>query len=153
MLDPSRVWKAGRDFGRDELLRAVKGRRFLTQTGILDELNLAGIAALLRGRGRMTPSMTVRFHAANSPHRTALIDAQTGRSFSFAEFDITVDRSVRMLERLGVRPGDPVLVMLENSAEFMFLQLAIGRLGGSAVSVSWRSTAQKKLMMMAAAIS
>ncbi len=141
MLDPSRVWKAGRDFGRDELLRAVKGRRFLTQTGILDELNLAGIAALLRGRGRMTPSMTVRFHAANSPHRTALIDAQTGRSFSFAEFDITVDRSVRMLERLGVRPGDPVLVMLENSAEFMFLQLAIGRLGGSAVSVSWRSTA------------
>lgn len=141
MFDPSRIWQAGRDFGREELLRAVKARRFLAQTGLLDDLALSGILALLRGRGRLTPSMTVRFHAANSPHRTALIDAQSGRRFSFAEFDRLVDRTVRMLVRLGVGPGDPVLVMLENGPEFVFLQLALSRLGGSAVAVSSRSTA------------
>jgi acyl-CoA synthetase (AMP-forming)/AMP-acid ligase II len=134
------AWRAGRDFGREEFLRASAVRRFLGQTGLLDDLALAGVLALLRGRGRMTPSLTIRFHAANSPHRTALIETSTGRHFSFAEFDREIDRAATMLARAGVRRGDAVLLMLENCAEFLLLQFAIGRLGCSAVTVSWRST-------------
>lgn len=125
---------------RDEVRRAAAARRFITQAGLWDDLALGGVIALLRGRGRLTPSMTVRFHAANSPHRTAVIEASSGRAWSFAEFDRDIDRTARMLLALGVRPGDAVLLGLRNTAEFLLLQFATTRIGGSAVTVSYRST-------------
>lgn len=148
MLDPSRWWNAGREFGREELLRLVTARRFLGRAGLVDDLALGGVLALVRGRGRATPSMTVRFHAANAPQRTAVIEARTGRRLSFAELDREIDRAVRMLAGMGLGRGDAVLLALENSPEFLVLQFAVGRLGGSAVTVSWRSSAAELAFLL-----
>ncbi|MBM4373507.1 MAG: acyl--CoA ligase [Deltaproteobacteria bacterium] len=139
----ARAVRVSRDLAREELARALAARRFLAQTGMLEDLALAGVLALLRGRGRLTPSMTVRFHAANSPHRAALIEPRTGRHLSYAELDRAVDRTVELLRTLGIDKGDAVLLMLRNTVEFLLLQLAIGRVGGAAVTVSFRSTASE----------
>ncbi|MBM4357649.1 MAG: AMP-binding protein [Deltaproteobacteria bacterium] len=141
MTTPTDVLRLGRSLAMDEVARARLALRFLAQTGIVDDLALGGLVALLRGRGRITPSMTVRFHAANSPHRAAVIDADRGRTISFAELDRSIDKAVHVLTSLGVRRGESVLIMIKNSTELLVLQMALSRLGGAAVAVSWRSTA------------
>jgi acyl-CoA synthetase (AMP-forming)/AMP-acid ligase II len=141
MVGPSRLLQLGRELAHEELSRVRLARRFLAQTGLVDDLALGGVLALLRGRGRITPSMTIRFHAANSPHRAAVVDAQTGRTMSFSELDRAIDQAVGLLGALGVRRGESVLIMVKNCPELLVLQMAASRLGAAAVAVSWRSTA------------
>lgn len=56
--------------------------------------------------------------------------------WSFAEADAAVDRCAAGLTAHGVRHGTAVAVMLENSARFVFLALALGRLGAVFVPVN-----------------
>jgi fatty-acyl-CoA synthase len=133
--------RTARDLAREEILRVRAARRFATRSGMLEDLTFDGVKAMIRGRGRSSPSVTIRFHAANSPHRTAVIDATTGRAYSYFELDTTVDRIAGALAAIGLGKGDSVVLMLRNVPEFLFLQLATLRLGAACVPVSWRSTA------------
>src|SRR5262249_21352219 len=45
------------------------------------------------------------------------------------------------LTRAGVGRGSRILMLIKNRAEFVLIQPALNRIGGSAVTISWRSTA------------
>jgi fatty-acyl-CoA synthase len=143
MAELGRWIRRARELAREEARRVVAASRVARQTGALEELTFSGVKAMIRGGGRTNPSTTIRFHAANSPHRPALIDAQSGRSFSYLELDRIIDRVAFALIGLGLSRGDGVLLMLKNVPEFLFLQQGSSRFGGAAVTVSWRSTAHE----------
>ena len=117
--------------------------------GLAEALRAPGLATIVReaARGRMNASLIFRFQAANSPHKVALVSppgahgAAVERAYSCFELNDTMDRIASGLAAKGVRRGDSVLIALKNRPEFILVQAAIGRLGASAVSVSWRSTA------------
>ena len=102
-------------------------------------------------RGRH-PSLLFRFHARNNPHRIAVIEPAAwpasgrrgeDRATSFFELNELIDRVGARPHRRGVGRGSAPSLMLKNRPEFVILQPAIGRIGGAAVSVSWRSTARR----------
>lgn len=117
--------------------------------GVVGRTRAPGLAAIAKeaARGRLNASAIFRFHAANDPQGTALLapagahGSTADRAYSFAELDATIDRAAAGLAAKGIRRGDAVLVAMKNRPEFVIVQAAVGRLGASAVSVSWRSTA------------
>ncbi len=135
----------------EESAAAAKGA---LSAGILREPSLPGAQVLLReaARGKLTPSTLFRYLAAARPDDVAIVDPRsvgprgeptglTDREIRFAELDDRMERVGRGLAAAGVGKRDGVLVMTHNRPEFVELQPAIGRIGGSAVSVSYRSTA------------
>lgn len=117
--------------------------------GLAASMRAPGIYAMLqqtlRGGGT-NPTSLFRFHAANNPHGTALVGpagalgATAERAYSFFELNQAIDHVAAGFAAKGVRRGDSVLVVLKNRPEFLLLQAGIGRLGASAVAVSWRAT-------------
>jgi fatty-acyl-CoA synthase len=77
-------------------------------------------------------------HARNRPGKVAL--RARGRSYTFGELDALLDRVAASLRRGGVGRGEAAAAMLGNRPEFLALPYALGRLGASAVTDSWRST-------------
>ena len=62
--------------------------------------------------------------------RTApCIELTDGRCYSFGDIDAASGRMARLLQELGVAPGDRVAVQVDKSAEAIFLYLACLRLG------------------------
>ena len=122
--------------------------RVAVDRGLAQATTAAGVRTALReaARGRVNASLVFRLHAANTPHRVALVapagahGAPAERAYSCFELNDTLDRVAAGLAAKGVRRGDSVLLALKNRPEFILAQAGIGRLGASAVSVSWRST-------------
>jgi acyl-CoA synthetase (AMP-forming)/AMP-acid ligase II len=71
----------------------------------------------------------VRRHALNSPTSIALHDLATGRRIDYREFDLLVDAACQYLASVGLRAGDRVALVLDNSIEFCLLFLASLRYG------------------------
>lgn len=84
-----------------------------------------------------TPS-PMRQAAARFAARPALIAGE--RSWTFAEFDATVDRLAGGLRAL-MAPGERVGLYMKNSAEYLLLQTAIERAGLVRVPLNVRYTA------------
>ncbi|MDF1856587.1 acyl-CoA synthetase [Pseudooceanicola sp.] len=57
--------------------------------------------------------------AAKTPDRAAIIDAETGREFSFAEYEALSNQVARLARGLGLKPEDHAAVLLENRVEFL----------------------------------
>lgn len=128
------------DESRGALVRASTLARVSLQKKLHENLGPEGAWFLAKElpKGRQTPSFLFRFHAANAPHRIAL--TYRDRHYSFHEMNERMDRiGVALLER-GLGRGDRVLLVLKNRPELIFLEGGIGRIGASAVAVSWRST-------------
>lgn len=66
--------------------------------------------------------------------RTAVI--ADGRSWTFRELRDSALRLAGMLVDAGVRPGEPVAIVLENSAEYLIADLAIIAVGAAKVPVN-----------------
>ena len=64
----------------------------------------------------------------------------TARSWTYAEFEADTTRVAAGLAARGVQPGDPVMVLLENSPAFMMCLFACARLGAVAVNTNTRYT-------------
>jgi fatty-acyl-CoA synthase len=101
-------------------------------------------------KGKLNASLVFRFAAANDPDRLALVEANASaphggygpdRSFTFAEVNERLERLGAALTGRGFKKGSAVLMLLKNRVEFILIQPALGRLGASAVTISWRSTA------------
>jgi len=92
----------------------LTGARVVHRSGLLWELTLPGLrvalASLLTARG--SPSLTFRIHAANSPHKTAIL--WRDRALTYAELNQRIDRAAIGFQRRGVRRGASVLVMMRN---------------------------------------
>nr|AIY34663.1 4-coumarate:CoA ligase-like protein [Albuca bracteata] len=70
------------------------------------------------------------------PNRLALVDAESGRSFTFAELRSTVSSFAVGLSRLGIEKGDVVLIFSPNSVLFPISFLSIVSLGAVATTVN-----------------
>jgi fatty-acyl-CoA synthase len=143
-----------------EILRAAGDARWKAVTlarvgkklGIHKAVRWPGAARVARelSSGRLSTSTIFRYHGANDPDRTALVqagqpdhedlDAPDARRISYGELDALADRIAAALSRRGVGRGSAVIVMLKNRIEFFVLGLAAGRAGAAAVTISWRST-------------
>ena len=110
-------------------------------SGLLWEVSVPGVLAMTKAMaaGAQSPSQVYRIHAANTPHKAAI--HWRDRTLTFGELDARMDRLAGGLRRRGMKRGQSVVVMMRNRPEFIELGGAVGRLGSSAVAVSWRSTA------------
>jgi O-succinylbenzoic acid--CoA ligase len=80
----------------------------------------------------------VTLRATTNPEQTALVDAETDRSWTYAEFDDAVADTAGRLAALGVEPGDRVAVLLETRPAFARLVFAAARLGAVLVPLNAR---------------
>jgi len=68
-------------------------------------------------------------HAATDPSRPAVIMAGTGRTLSYGELDEHSARLASALRGLGLRPGDVIAVLSDNTAEVFEIYWAALRSG------------------------
>jgi O-succinylbenzoic acid--CoA ligase len=80
----------------------------------------------------------VTLQATANPDRTALVDAETDRAWTFAELDDRVEVTAGRLAALGVEAGDRVAVLLETRPAFAELVFAAARLGAVLVPLNAR---------------
>jgi len=82
---------------------------------------------------------SVRSHARAMPTRLAVGDAETGRRWSWAEFDAAIDRvAAWLVGRLGSRSGARVAVLAKNHPLQLVLQFGCSRAGSIFVPFNWR---------------
>jgi acyl-CoA synthetase (AMP-forming)/AMP-acid ligase II/surfactin synthase thioesterase subunit len=82
--------------------------------------------------------------------RTFLIDATTGRRFSYREQYTGSAWLAEQLQRRGVAPGDHVLVVAGNTAEHVFAAYALALVGAVLVPLSTRMPPERLRMIAAA---
>lgn len=122
-----------------QLKRALHVTR---EMGLVHEFNLQGVPDTLKTAvqlGIKTRAIHA-FHAANHPERLALVDDR--RQVSFGQANLEMNQLANALhEKLGVAPRSPVILMMENTAEYVVAWFALARLGARAVHASYRLTA------------
>jgi long-chain acyl-CoA synthetase len=84
----------------------------------------------------MNVSEILRCTAQKNPDKTALIFGQ--KKTSYKEFDEIADKLSYALFQRGVKKGDPVILMLHNSWEFVVSYFSIARLGAVTVPIDVR---------------
>ena len=67
--------------------------------------------------------------AAQFPDRPAMVEAESGRTVTYAELDDRSARLATLLRARGVRPGDTVLVLLDNDVRWGEVAWACWRTG------------------------
>lgn len=70
--------------------------------------------------------------------KTALIFDETSEKFSFNEVKERVEKFAALLQKLGIKHGDKVALMLPNVPEFPITWLATGLLGATTVPLNYR---------------
>jgi fatty-acyl-CoA synthase len=81
----------------------------------------------------------VRTHAAATPSRLAVGCAETGRRWTWAELDASIDRAAAwVVARLGPASGARVAVLARNHPLQLVLQVACARAGAIFVPLNWR---------------
>ena len=78
--------------------------------------------------------------AQSRPDRPAVIDSDTGRILTFSEMDCGSNRFAHLLRSHGLKSGDVIALMLENSPEFFNLTWGAQRAGLYYVCLSTRLT-------------
>lgn len=75
-----------------------------------------------------------------SGSRVALVDAEDGgRETTYREWNARVNRAARVLrDDLGIRPGDRVALLAANSALWLDVFMACGKLGAVLQALNWR---------------
>ncbi len=68
--------------------------------------------------------------ARDLPHKTALVDLGSGRSFTYLELETAIRRVAGGLAARGLRKGDVFAIATPNGAEFVLAFHAVGLLGG-----------------------
>jgi fatty-acyl-CoA synthase len=120
---------------------ATVGSRVAVRKGLAFRASPGGLAVLAKQRikGSLGPAGLFRVHAATQPDALALVDDRM--RITYGEIDQRIDRLVtRLVRRHGIGRGSAAIVVMHNRPEFVEVQAAMGRIGGAAVSASWRST-------------
>jgi len=73
-----------------------------------------------------------------SPDRVGLVDATTGKRYTYADLNRRADRAARLLRRHGVRKSGRVAVVSRNRPEVVDLFFAAGKTGGVLAPLSHR---------------
>lgn len=84
----------------------------------------------------------VATHAGASPGRTAIVDLEGGRRWTYRELDRAVDRlAAWLVGELGPASEARVATLARNCPEIVILQLAAARAGAIFVPFNWRLAA------------
>ena len=84
-----------------------------------------------------TPLATfVLARAAERGDRAALVDSVTGRTITYRDLPVLVDRAAASLARLGIRKGEVCAIFSPNAPEYAIAVLAIARLGAVLTTAS-----------------
>jgi fatty-acyl-CoA synthase len=100
------------------------------------------------GHGPVRAYDWIAHHADNRPHKEAIRDLGTGRSFTYAELDRRVDAMAAYFGSLGIGRGDRVAVLAHNGVEYFDVQFACARTGAICVLLNWRLTVSELEYML-----
>lgn len=82
-------------------------------------------------------------HAATAPDRPAVIIADSGRSLTYQELDDNSARLAAALHGMGLRKGDVIALLSDNSAEAFEIYWAAIRSGLYITAVNWHLAAEE----------
>jgi long-chain acyl-CoA synthetase len=68
-------------------------------------------------------------HAVATPDKPAYIMAATGEAVTFAELDVRANQGAHLLRSLGLKRGDGIAVMMDNSPRYFEIMWATERAG------------------------
>jgi long-chain acyl-CoA synthetase len=85
--------------------------------------------------------MHPHLHAAATPDKPALIMADSGESLSYGALEAASNQAAQLLRSLGLKRGDCIALMLENSPRYFALAWAAQRSGLYFACLSTRLTA------------
>ena len=78
-------------------------------------------------------------HAERTPDKLAVVDAHTGRKFSYAQFNARTNRFASFLKgTLQLNPGDRVSILAQNSSDYYEILFACGKVGVILNTLNWR---------------
>ncbi|MDP6574864.1 MAG: AMP-binding protein, partial [Rhodospirillales bacterium] len=78
------------------------------------------------------------FHARRTPGKLALVDLESGRRFTYGEFNGRAGRLAHFLASgLGVGRGDRVGVLARDSSDLFEIQFACAKLGAIFAPFNW----------------
>ncbi len=132
---------------RNAVDRAELFARTLRSTGLNKPVRPSQLVQFARGARHTKPGphLAIMYHAASQPDREALVEYRRDgsvRRLSWAELDATINRLAHALVQRGVgasAAGRHVAVMLPNGGEYIMVQQALARIGGTAVQIGYRS--------------
>lgn len=86
----------------------------------------------------LTPD-PVALHARLRPNHLACLEFSSGRRWTYAAFDSSIERTVAALkDHYGIRPGQRVAIVAHNCAETLMVQQACMRMGAILAPLNWR---------------
>ncbi|CAM3267083.1 hypothetical protein SPAN111604_13945 [Sphingomonas antarctica] len=80
-------------------------------------------------------------HAQATPDKAAVINAESGETLSYAELDRASNRAAHLYRAHGLRPGDRVAILMENTVDYYGLVWGAQRSGLLFVAISTKLTA------------
>jgi fatty-acyl-CoA synthase len=81
----------------------------------------------------------IKRHAERTPDKLAVVDAHSGRTFTYTAFNGRADRLASfMKDRLGVEQGDRVSILAQNSSDYYEVLFACGKMGAILNTLNWR---------------
>jgi fatty-acyl-CoA synthase len=87
--------------------------------------------------------------ADRKPGAIALVDGEQGRSLTYRELERSVGELTASLYHLGLRRGDRVAFLMENSPQFVETLFAVANLGAIAVPMNFRLDASEIAFLLA----
>ena len=79
-----------------------------------------------------------------TPNREALYDVTNGVRYTYAELDQRANRAANFLiEEYGVRKGDRVSILAQNSIAYVDLLFGVGKIGAILAPLNWRLTSRE----------
>lgn len=84
-----------------------------------------------------------------TPNRTALVELETGRQFTYAELNQRANRLANfMRSKVGVSKGDRVSILAKNSIVYIDLLYGLPKIGAIFAPFNWRLTASELIYMV-----
>jgi len=81
----------------------------------------------------------IKRHAERTPDKLALVDAHTSRIFTYAQFNERANCLASFLkDTLGVKRGDRVSILAQNSSDYYEVLFACGKMGVILNTLNWR---------------
>ena len=78
-------------------------------------------------------------HAERTPGKLAVVDAYTGRQFTYAQLNERANRFASFLQdTLGISAGDRVSILAQNSSDYYEVLFACGKMGAILNTLNWR---------------
>ncbi|WP_442603456.1 class I adenylate-forming enzyme family protein [Paenibacillus sp. KN14-4R] len=78
-----------------------------------------------------------------SPEHRAVIDSETGESWTYSQLWQSVNNMAQYLQKSGIQKGDRVVLLAPNHRVYFDLLFACGRIGAILVPLNWKLAAQE----------